>query len=1115
MAAGGVWRTGQVVDGRYEVLQVHESGGMGVVYRVRHLEWDADLAVKCPRAELFRTRAQRDRFIAEAEIWVSLGLHPNVCGCHYVRVLDGIPRVFAEYVTGGSLRDWIHDRRLYAGGRAEALTRVLDVAVQFAWGLAHAHDRGLVHQDVKPANVLMDVTAAGAVAKVTDFGLTRAVTAPPMAADAAPAEADLVVSVHGLTPAYASPEQSAGRRVDRRTDVYSFAVSVLEMFTGGISWMSGATAGAALAARRERPEPGVPEPPKDLAELLARCLSPHPAGRPASMGEVAAELTEIYRRVVGTPYPRSAPVAADLRADELNNRGVSLLDLGRPDEAGEAFAAALAADPQHLNATYNAGLLRWRRGECTDEDLLAALDATVAGGADPGQTRRLLAEVHRERGDRDQADALLGRASTVRSGRSDGALRVPWYVYQEHDETFFGMRMRRQPPSMHIRFTDDGGRAVTECDGVLRVWDVRDGRCLRQLTVPAGRFDVSGDGRYAVTAGPDAVHFWDLANERRLRVLDAPEGWDRSLWSASVRLSGDGRVAVSANYDGTVLVWDFPDGRLRPALDGHDGNAIAAVDHDGRLVLTAGREDGTVRLWEAATGRCVRVLDGRVRDGYQGVDALCLSADGRIAAVAAGGRIRVWHLHGGHTRTLRGHTRVVGSLAVSGGFLVSTAADDTVRLWTLDEGRCLRTFRGEAGPVRAAHLDADAGVLLSAWQAGLLRRWTVPPRRTAPPRLSRPREHAELSGLDATVAHLMHRARSATDPRTALGLLAEARAVPGYEREPRLLAAWRELGRSADRIGLRSAWSAGVFEGDTAAFAVDVDAAGRIAVSGGTGGTVRVWDVEAGTCLRVTAKQLSAVNTVEVSDDGSRAMSASRDGTIAVWSIETGERIGGLDRPLALGATAAALDRAGRLALVAGADAVIRLWNLDTGACERELTGHAGKVCALWLGPGLTASAGADRVVRLWDPRTGQCLRALRGHTDQVMSVCLSPGDRYALSAGAYTDRTIRLWDTATGECVRVFGDEPDSPRAADSVPKVASKRVRFTPDGRFAVSGGTDATVRIWDLATGRCLSTLDGHKGEVTAVVVGADAGFALSASMDGTVRRWELDWDLRVPG
>lgn len=131
---GGVWRTGQVVDGRYEVVEVHEDGGMGLVYRVRHLAWGTDLAVKSPRPELFRTAADQDRFTAEAEIWVSLGLHPNVCGCHYVRVLDGLPRVFAEYVTGGSLRDWIGDRRLYAGGRTTALGRILDVAVQCARG---------------------------------------------------------------------------------------------------------------------------------------------------------------------------------------------------------------------------------------------------------------------------------------------------------------------------------------------------------------------------------------------------------------------------------------------------------------------------------------------------------------------------------------------------------------------------------------------------------------------------------------------------------------------------------------------------------------------------------------------------------------------------------------------------------------------------------------------------------------------------------------------------------------------------------------------------------------------------------------------------------------------
>lgn len=215
MAVSGTWRVGEVVDRRYEVLRVHEHGGMGLVYRVRHLEWGTDLAVKCPRPEAFGSEAQRELFVAEAEIWVSLGLHPNVCGCHYVRVLDGIPRVFAEYVPGGSLRDWIDDRRLYAGDRAGVLARILDVAVQFAWGLAHAHDHGLVHQDVKPGNVLLDVATGGVTAKVTDFGLARAkaVATAPLVTDG-PAGVSVLVSSRGL---------SAGGYTDRTIRLWDTA----------------------------------------------------------------------------------------------------------------------------------------------------------------------------------------------------------------------------------------------------------------------------------------------------------------------------------------------------------------------------------------------------------------------------------------------------------------------------------------------------------------------------------------------------------------------------------------------------------------------------------------------------------------------------------------------------------------------------------------------------------------------------------------------------------------------------------------------------------------------------------------------------------------------------
>jgi serine/threonine protein kinase len=97
-------------------------------------------------------------FEAEAHTWVDLGLYPHVASCSYVRRIDGLPRVFAEWVDG-SLKEAITSRRLYGGGRAEAIARIIDVAIQFAWGIEHAHRSGLVHRDIKPANVLRTATA--------------------------------------------------------------------------------------------------------------------------------------------------------------------------------------------------------------------------------------------------------------------------------------------------------------------------------------------------------------------------------------------------------------------------------------------------------------------------------------------------------------------------------------------------------------------------------------------------------------------------------------------------------------------------------------------------------------------------------------------------------------------------------------------------------------------------------------------------------------------------------------------------------------------------------------------------------------------------------------------
>jgi serine/threonine protein kinase len=165
------WQQGDRLVDLYEVRGTLGAGAMGTVYRVHHLGWDVDLAVKCPQPSFLDRVHGAELFVAEATAWVDLGLHPHVVACHYVRTLGGVPRVVAELVDGGSLQQWVTDGRLYVGDERSALLRMLDVSTQVIWGLAHAHQAGLVHQDVKPANVLLTSTAT---AKVADFGLSTA-----------------------------------------------------------------------------------------------------------------------------------------------------------------------------------------------------------------------------------------------------------------------------------------------------------------------------------------------------------------------------------------------------------------------------------------------------------------------------------------------------------------------------------------------------------------------------------------------------------------------------------------------------------------------------------------------------------------------------------------------------------------------------------------------------------------------------------------------------------------------------------------------------------------------------------------------------------------------------
>ncbi|MET7291001.1 protein kinase [Streptomyces griseoloalbus] len=336
------WRAGATVLGEFVVERALGNGGFGaVVLAVSRRTGDRYAIKRVHRAD----PVEQGRFLTEAQRWIGLPPHPHITPCHFTRSVGNQLAVFSEYVAGGSLADWIADGRLYAGTPREVLGTVLRIAVEAAWGLDAAHAHGLLHLDTKPGNVLL--TEDGG-ARITDFGLAtggerdaKDVIGMEFALDFLTREGDGIDAAdsevlktvlrqtlaearaqeapppsavaEGVTPGYTSPEQAEGRPLGRPADLWSWAVTVLEMFTGGRTWPSGTLAGPALEAFWEARGDGAAGPvamPEGVAALLRACFRTDPRERPESLRDAADSLVRTAVRECGIPLPGDPPPAS-------------------------------------------------------------------------------------------------------------------------------------------------------------------------------------------------------------------------------------------------------------------------------------------------------------------------------------------------------------------------------------------------------------------------------------------------------------------------------------------------------------------------------------------------------------------------------------------------------------------------------------------------------------------------------------------------------------------------------------------------------------------------------------------------------------------------------------
>ncbi|HEY3998567.1 MAG TPA: protein kinase [Candidatus Xenobia bacterium] len=1090
------WQPGENVLGLYEVRHRLGEGGMGVVYRVRHRQWGIDLAVKSPRAEILARPGGPESFIFEAENWVKLGLHPHIVSCYYVRVLEGVPRVFAEYVEGGDLHEWVINRRLYQG--TEVLRRILDVAIQFAWGLAYAHSLGLIHQDVKPANVL--VTSEGQV-KVTDFGLSRALLASTASA-AIPAEGSSTAGrTSPFTPAYASPEQTRNEPLTYKTDLWSWGVSVLEMFLGhSPNW--GPLALYVLEDYLEG-ESGEARMPARLENILRACFQENPDLRPHDFHEVAAELVAIYQEEVGEAYPRAVPDAASNEADALNNRAVSLLDLGLPEEALPLLEQALVADGRHGFAWYNRALVQWRTGRISDEAALNAMrDLETALGARLDDKLNT-AWLHLERGDEGGARRLLSEAARL-APPHDASAQDAMDTLAAHLTASVGPRLRLDGHAesvLGVAVSPTGEVVVTGSqDRTVRAWLPDQGekawRVLRGHQAPIYAVAVSPDGRFAYSAAEDgAVVVWDIEAGRPLAHLRGHQG---AVWCLS--LAQNGQVTCSGGQDGTARMWESVSGREVRRFD--HGAPVTAIYASGnaRMVVT-GLENGTLVVWDTSTHQAIRTLTGH-EGPIRGVGLL---QQGRVAVTAGtDGTVRVWNLERGElVRTLSGHRGAIESLAVEpeGRWVATGGEDRTVRLWDLNAPRCWRTIETHAGRVYAVGLAGGRLRVAAANADRVADLWDViPDPPAAPPAVVRPRRSEELLEAQSGYHQILQGAYQALergDTPAALDELRQARQSEGFERSPEALELWAWLAPFAARGTLLGNWLLQAVEGAHAGRVTGIQCvpSGQRAVSVGEDGLVKVWDL--GRVAAVETWQTHAGPLLSLAMDrfGTRALLVTDSGVL-LWDLEQG----GLLRHLVghrgpIGGVA--IDAQGRRGVTTSKDGTARVWDLDSGETLHSIEGQ-GEAVALRPDGGALAWGSPGGTCRVFDLATRQLVSTMRGHEGPVRAVAFDLGGGRLVTGSE--DKTVRVWDVATGGAVKTLKGHH---RGVTSV--------AFALDGRVAVSASKDKTLMLWDVRRGQSLGSLVGHQDVVTAAALSADGRLVLSGCLDGSVRLWYLDWEL----
>jgi eukaryotic-like serine/threonine-protein kinase len=1071
--------------GDYELVAEIARGGMGVVYRARQVSLDRVVAVKMILAGQLASAADVARFVAEATAAGRLD-HPNIVPIYEVGEHDGQHYFSMKLIEGGSLATTGRQ-----GTSKEQQKQLATLLAVVARAVHHAHQRGILHRDLKPGNILIDGQGQP---HVTDFGLARRVDG-----DSRLTQSGAIVG----TPSYMAPEQARSEKVlTTGVDVYSLGAILYELLCGHPPFRAATPLDILLQVLDREPEAPRSINPKidrDLETICLKCLHKQPERRYESAAALADDLER---------WLRGEPIEA--RRSSLRERVVKWARR-RP-----AIAALLVLCIVFMvtgivgGVWYNTRLqtsLETSRRHVYAAHMSEALDAWQHD--DMPRLMELL-EAHRPQPGRDD---LRG---------------FEWYYLWRlcHRDRYTTQAQPGTVAAIAVS-ADSATLATTGGDGVVTLIDADTGKELAVL--PGGAAQTSGTRTVSAVSLRDVFSLGFAADGSTITCISGEAPGHVRQWDARSRqgrgkltkisaaaLSPDGNLLAWADTHGAIYLLDTLGQREEQKLEGHPKKVIAlAFSPDGQALASAS-EDKSVQLWNPATGERGKSLIAYENRG----STLAVAPRGEAVAFPARGGILLWHPVSGQTRViacppavcsglafapdgrtlaigmsdlfrlqsarrdakssnasfsvsdsrmhtksyseflkivdvatgservLRGHTGGISCIAFSpDSKLLATASDDmTVRLWSPETGEEKLVLRGHVDGISKLSFAPDGSFLVSGSQDGAVKRWD----------LAALRETNILRGNGGWILALAF---------------------------------------SPDGTKLASA--------STSKAGANITLAGE----------VKLWDVASGQVLATQSAQGWAVSEVDFSADGSTlafCTEAAQNAEVTLWDMSTKKvranwktQRGVALRFLGDGATLATCDRQ--------SDEGIKLWDLATGQERASLKVENRDGCLALAPDGLTLAAGDwnKGQIEIWDLRTERRQQILGKPWSQGSvsafydfmgnsSVAFSPDGRTVAhasrTAGIIGRGTVRLLDVSSGgERLTLQGH------------KAEVWSVAFTRDGKTLVSGSEDQTIKFWDPETGDQRLTLRGHEARISTVAFSPDGNTLATAGWDGTVRLW----------